>query len=115
MLSGSRLLLSALALKMYVFGLLWCICRFFSFVCVGRFLVSFVLPLSFGFVVSLSIFMPVGSAGVGGRRWWIREYPELALHWLCCRGSSLLSCSFFCYSWLLGYREASKWVVLEFT
>ena len=86
MLSGPRLLLSALALGMCVLGLLWwirqfylslvCLCRL---VCVGRFLVSFVLPLGFSFVVSLGIFMPVGSAGIGGHRWWIRGYPEAAL------------------------------------
>ena len=27
----------------------------------------------------LGIFMPVGSAGMGGRRWWIRGYLEAAL------------------------------------
>ena len=43
------------------------------------FLVSFVLPLSFGFVVSLGIFMPVGSAGMGGHRWWIRGCHKAAL------------------------------------
>ena len=33
----------------------------------------------FWFVLSLDLFRPVGSAGVGGRRWWIRGYPEAAL------------------------------------
>ena len=55
-----------------VLGLLLWIRRSFSFVsplfvCVsGGFLVSFVLPLGFGFVVCLGLFRPVGSAGVGG-------------------------------------------------
>ena len=44
----------------------------------GGFLVSVVLPLGFGFVVSLGLSRPVGSAGVGGHRWWIRGYPEAA-------------------------------------
>ena len=29
-----------------------------------------VLPLVFGFIISLGLSRPVGSAGVGGHRWW---------------------------------------------
>ena len=71
MLSGPRHLLSALALGMYVGPVVvdppvLLLCFSFVCVCVGGFLVSFVLPLGFGFVVSLGLFRPVGSAGVGG-------------------------------------------------
>ena len=53
---------------------------FVSFVCpTGSFFVSFILPLSFGFVISLGIYIPVGSAGIGGHCWWIRDYHEVAL------------------------------------
>ena len=85
MLSRHRLLLSALALVMCVLGL----CggsagpvfpSFVSFVHPpGGFLFPFVLPLGFSFVLSLDIFIPVGSAGMGGHRWWIRGYPKAAL------------------------------------
>ena len=52
-----------------VLGLLLWSRRSFSFVgffvrATGSFLVSFVLPLSFGFVVSFGLFKPVGSASV---------------------------------------------------
>ena len=33
-------------------------------------LFCFVCLLVFGFVVSLSLFVPAGSAGMGGHRWW---------------------------------------------
>ena len=56
----------------------------------------------FGFVVSLGLSRPVGSAGVGGHRWWAGvEEGVLALF-------------FFCYGWPLGHREASNRVMLEF-
>ena len=85
MLSGPRLLLSDLALGMCVLGLcygstgpVFPLFVFFVRPPVG-FLVSFVLPLSFGSVISLYIFMAIGSAGMGEHRWWIRGYPEAAL------------------------------------
>ena len=72
MLSGPRLLLSALPLE--------CMCRAcccesdnpVSFVCLvcssyWRFPCFLVLPHGFSFVVSLCIFLPLGSAGVEGR------------------------------------------------
>ena len=73
MLSGPRLILSALALGMCVVGLC---CRsagpsplFVSFVRPHYgFLVSFVLLLGFGSVISLCIYIPVRSAGMGGHR-----------------------------------------------
>ena len=53
---------------------------FFSFVCPpDSFLVSFVLPLGLVFVVFFGLFKPIVSAGMGGRRWCIRGYPEAAL------------------------------------
>ena len=86
MLSGARHLLSALALRMCV---CWAYCCgsadpvFLCFVSFVRppsgFLVSFVLPLGFGFAVSLCLFKPIGSAGMGWRHCWIRGYPEVAL------------------------------------
>ena len=67
MLSGPRHLLSALALGMFVLGLLLGICwSCFSFVSflirsLSGFLVSFVLPLGFGFIVSLGMILcPLG-------------------------------------------------------
>ena len=64
MLSGPRLLLSALALGMCILGLFWWIRQScLSFVC-------FCLPLGFGFVISVCLFRPVGSAGVEGHRLW---------------------------------------------
>ena len=63
MLSGPRLLLSALALGMCVLGLCGSAGPVFPLFCSC-------LPLGSGFVISLGISMPVGSAGVGGHRWW---------------------------------------------
>ena len=62
MLSGPRHLLSALALGMSV-GPVVVDPPVLSFLCL------FCLPLGFGFVVSLGLFRPVGSAGVVRRRW----------------------------------------------
>ena len=92
----------------------------FSFVSVsfvrpaGGFLVSFVLPLGFGFVVSLGLILsPLGLLAWGGIAGGLRVTQRRLYRCPCYGGSPLLSCSFFCYSWLLGHREASKRVVLE--
>ena len=66
-----------------------------SFVCIC-------LPLGFGFVISLGLSRPVGSAGVEGHRWWAGVEEDV------------LCLFFFCYSWPLGHREASKRVTPEF-
>ena len=118
MLSGPRHLLSALALGISVGPLLWIRRSCLSFVCLlcspsWRFPCFFCFAPSFGFVISLGLFRPVGSAGVGGIAGGLGATPRRLYRCSCCGGSSLLSCSFFCYSWPLGHREASKRVVLE--
>ena len=85
----------------------------FVCVCVGGFLVSFVLPLGVGFVISLGLFKPVGSAGMRGVTGRLGVTPRRLYRCPCCGGSSLLYCSFFCCSWPLGFRKASKQVMLE--
>ena len=106
MLSGPRHLLSALALGMRVGPccgsagpVFLCLLAAFcvlavSFVCL--------FALGFGFVISLGLSRPVGSAGMGGHCWWTGVEEDV------------LCLFFFCYSWPLGHREASKRIMLEF-
>ena len=97
-----------LALGMCVLGLvvdppvLSFLCLLATFVCWPFPLFCLFAPY-FGFVVSLGLSRPVGSAGVGGHRWWTGIEEDV------------LCLFFFCYSWPLGHREASKRVLLEFT
>ena len=96
MLSGPGHLLSALALGMWVFGLLlWIRQSCFSFICLC-------LPLGFRFCYFLRW-------NYAHRVFW--RVGALLVDWYC--GECFIVCSFFCYGCPLGHREASKRVVLE--
>ena len=96
MLSGPRLLLSALALGMCLLGLV-----------VDPPVLSFLCSFSVYPLVSVLLF-PWLYLGLWGLLVWRGIASGLVL-----RGMFVV-CSFFCYSWPLGHREASKRVMLEF-
>ena len=107
MLSGPRQLLSVLALGLSLLDHVVDPPVLFPLfvgrlLCVGRFFCLFVLPL-----VSVLLFL------------WVYLGPWGLLAWGGIAGGLVLRrmfvvCPFFCYSWPLGHREASKRVVLEF-
>ena len=82
---------------------------FFYFVCaVGGFLVFLEFGFFFRFCSFLGLLKLAGSGGVGGHRCWGRLMPVGLLpgSLRMFGGISFVSCSFFCYSWPLGHREA---------